>query len=405
MARLLLLTPQLPYPPHQGTTIRNWHVVQYLAARHDVDLLAFAGDPALALDQARPLRALCHRLAVLPAPGRPLHRRLFDLLRGHADMARRLHNPAFARVLSAWLAEGYDVVQAEGIEMASYLLAVQATVMRTAAPRLVYDAHNAEALLQRRNCLNDARHPRRWVTALYSLAQWRLLTVLERQLLRQVDRVVAVSEPDAAALRRLLPEVHPLVAPNGVDTDYYDPDALPEEPAPLPPVVPWLVFTGKLDYRPNIEACQWLVERVMPRVWAARPAVGVALVGRDPAPPVARLAGGAVRVTGWVPDTRPYLRAATLCVVPLRVGGGTRLKILEALAMSCAVVSTTQGAEGLALDETVVLADSPDDFARAILTLLDDPARRRALGQAGWRLVDARYAWRAVLPALDELYA
>lgn len=404
MTRLLLLTPQLPYPPHQGTAIRNWQLVQYLAARHEVDLLTFAADPALALDQAAPLQAVCRRVAIAPVPPRAIRHRLADLLRGHADMARRLYSPAFARTLASWRANGYGVVQAEGIEMAPYLLGLREGLLRTTpVPRLIYDAHNAEALLQRRNCFADARHPRRWVAALYSFIQWRRLARLERRLLRSVDRVIAVSEPDAAVLRALAPEVDPLVVPNGVDTDAYSPDAATI--SPLAPAAPWLVFTGKLDYRPNIEACHWLVERVMPRVWAIRPQTRVALVGRDPAPAVARLAGPRVHVTGWVPDTRPYLDAATLCVVPLRVGGGTRLKILEALALGCAIVSTPQGAEGLSLGDAAVVADGVDDFARAVVALLDDPARRVALGQAARALAVARYDWRALLPVLDPLYA
>ena len=402
--RLLLLTPQLPYPPHQGTAIRNWHILRHIAARHTVDVLSFAADPPTDLAAAGPLRDLVGRLDALPAPPRPLPRRLADMAAGHADMARRLHSDAFAARLAEWLADGYDVVQAEGIEMAPYLW--PATGPLRPAARLVYDAHNAEALLQQRNWLTDARRPRRWAAAAYSWVQWQRLSALEADVLRRADTVIAVSEADAATLRVLAPGVSPLVVPNGVDTAFYDPVlAGAQSPIPLASDVPWLVFTGKLDYRPNIEASLWLVNDVMPRVWAAAPEARVALVGRDPAPSVRALAGPRVTVTGWVPDTRPYIAAATLFVAPLRVGGGTRLKLLEALAMARPIVSTSRGAEGLDLGAAAALVDDADGFATAVLALLADAPRRAAMSAAARRLAVARYDWQAILPRLDSVYA
>ncbi|MCW5853036.1 MAG: glycosyltransferase [Anaerolineae bacterium] len=422
--RILFLTPQLPYPPHQGTAIRNWHVVQHVARQHEVDLLSFATRPDTDLAAAGPLSGLVNRLTVVPAPRRTRLRRVADLLRGRADMTQRLASREFVEQLAAALAHGYDIVQAEGIEMAPYLTlihrwrSVKSQPRRTddwtatggAGRRLVYDAHNAEALLQQRNCLTDLRRPRRWVAALYSLVQWRRLAQVEAHLLDRVDRVIAVSDADAAALRRLAPDVQPLVVPNGVDTTYYDP-GLPETHAPLSLSAPLeagqplLVFTGKLDYRPNIEACTWLVHHVMPRLWAEHPTAHVALVGRDPAPTVQALASPRVTVTGWVPDTRPYMASATVFVAPLRVGGGTRLKLLEALAMGCPIVSTSQGAEGLDLSGAARLADDADAFAHVAAQLIQDEARRAALGQAARRLALARYDWRAILPRLDAVYA
>ena len=422
--RILLLTPQLPYPPHQGTAIRNWHILQHVAQRHDVDLLSFATRPDAALEAAGPLRVLVNRLTVVPAPRRTRLRRLVDLVRGRADMTQRLASREFIERLAVSLAHGYDVVQAEGIEMAPYLTHIRRwrsvksqrrptddwTATGGEGRRLVYDAHNAEALLQQRNYLTDVRRPRRWVAALYSLIQWRRLAQVEAHLLDGVDRVIAVSEADAAALRRLAPDVQPLVVPNGVDTAFYDPE-LPgghvplSLSAPLETGQPLLVFTGKLDYRPNIEACTWLVGEVMPRLWATHPTAHVALVGRDPAPAVQALAAPRVTVTGWVPDTRPYMAQATVFVAPLRVGGGTRLKLLEALAMGCAIVSTSQGAEGLDLSASALLADDADEFACGVARLIQDEARRTALGQAARRLALAHYDWRAILPRLDPVYA
>lgn len=395
--RLLFLTPQLPYPPEQGTAIRNYHLIAGLAHRHEVSLLSFT-DPEQRLEAAQPLRALCHRLEVVPAPTRRFTDRLRGLLlSGWPDMALRLASPAFAARLADWLREErVDLVQIEGIEMARYLDTILSASRR---PRVVYDDHNAEYVLQERAFRSDIRQPGRLHAAFYSFIQWRRLRRYEAAICQQVDRVIACSAADAAALRRLLPNLQVHILPNGVDTTFFRPQA-------APPVAS-LVFTGKMDFRPNVDAALWLAHDILPRVRQAHLEATLAIVGQRPSPAVARLAEQpGVIVTGRVEDVRPYIAGAQVYVAPLRMGSGTRLKLLEAMAMGAAIVSTRLGAEGLPVESGrhLLLADTSADFAQAVIALLDAPAQRQALGQAARQLVEAEFDWARIVPQLEAIY-
>jgi glycosyltransferase involved in cell wall biosynthesis len=209
---------------------------------------------------------------------------------------------------------------------------------------------------------------------------------------------VAVSEADRALLSANAPGADIRAIPTGVDTAYFHPNGTAETPATL-------VFTGSMDWYPNEDAILYFIEAILPQVRREVPDVTLAVVGRDPSSRL-RTTGAAagVRVTGTVEDVRPHVADAAVYVVPLRVGGGTRLKIFEALAMGKAVVSTRVGAEGLPIvsGQHFLQADEPGDFARAVVALLKDPARRRALGAAGRRLMEERYSWAQVAAEFER---
>lgn len=407
--RILILTPQLPYPPHQGTTIRNYNLIAQLGRRHEIDLLSFVRAET-EIGQAEPLRRLCRRVDGIVAPQRSRLRRLASvLLSPQPDMALRLPSPAFRARLACYLQETrYDIVQVEGIEMAQYALQVKRSTLNVERltsnrqPLLVFDDHNAEYVLQQRAFETDARQPRRWIGALYSLIQWQKLRRYERHICQSADRVVACSEADAAALQRILPGLDVTIIPNGVDTEFYQPDPAAEHSQPAT-----LLFTGKMDFRPNIDAVCWFCEAILPRVWQSRPDTTFLIAGRDPHPRVQALAADSrIVVTGYVADTRPYFASATIYVVPLRIGGGTRLKVLEAMAMAKPIISTTLGCEGIDLvpGQDALLADSSPAFADLILSLLDDPARRASLAHHARRLAQTRYDWANIVPRLERVY-
>jgi polysaccharide biosynthesis protein PslH len=399
--RILFLTPQLPYPPEQGTAIRNYHLIAEAATRYDVSLLSFveggAPDPG-------PLRELCSHIGLVPAPRRTMTDRLRTLLTSRApDMALRLASDAFAQSLRALLASGrYDILQIEGIELAAYGLMVDAWP-EVGAPAIVFDDHNAEYLLQQRAFATDLGRPRRWPQAAYSCAQWLRLRRFERQICRRADAVLAVSELDARAIARLAPGVEPLAIPNGVDTRGYRTD-LPDS---LPLQHPNLVFTGKMDFRPNIDAMRWFHGHVWPEIRRRVPEVHLYIVGKAPHPEVQRLADDpAITVTGYVPEILPYFGGADVYIVPLRVGGGTRLKVLEALATGLPMVSTRLGAEGIDLvdGEHALLADAPAAFADAAVRLLTDVALRERLSRQARSFAEEHYDWRQIVPRLFPLY-
>jgi glycosyltransferase involved in cell wall biosynthesis len=399
--RILLLTPQYPYPPHKGTTLRNYNLITGLAPRHEIDLLSFADEaPA-----ASPLDQLCRRSATMAIPRRPNGRRALDtLFSPWPDMGLRLWSREFQSRLAAWLADGaYDVIQVEGIELARYALTLPHRVDGGASkPLLVFDDHNAEYLLQKRLAATEIR-ARGWTAgAVYSSIQWRKLRGFERRMCRQSDRVVCVSEADAIALQQIDPHLTAHVIPNGVDTEFYRREQV--TPLDLPPHS--VVFTGTMDFRPNVDAMLWFASSVLPLLKPTVPDVHLYIVGQRPH---ARLdvlrADPAVTITGAVDDTRPYITGASVTIAPLQTGGGTRLKLLEAFALQAPIVSTTLGAEGFAVTDgaELLLADDPAAFARSIGLLLNDRARAQALGIAG-RSFAVQYDWRSIVPMFEEVY-
>ncbi|TET51996.1 MAG: glycosyltransferase [Anaerolineales bacterium] len=395
--KILFLTPQVPYPPEKGTALRNWGLISNLAARHDVAVLSFVGQGQQAEMPAELTRV--GRAAGVQAPTRTVGERLWGMLSSRRpDMALRLLSETYRRMLAEWLAEeAFDVAHVEGIEMAPYLDVLESAADR---PLIVFDDHNCEYLLQRRVFLSDLGVPARWAGAFYSLVQWRRLRKFETAVCRRADRVLAVSEADAEALRRLVASVEIDVVPNGVDTESYRPVPHREEEHSL-------VFTGTMDYRPNVDGVLWFVRDVLPRVREVEPRAHLYVVGQRPHRRLQALVGEpGVTVTGRVEDVRPYIARASVYVAPLRSAGGTRLKLLEAMAMGKAVVATHLAAEGypVADGEHMLLAHTAADFAAAVVKLLRDPARRESLGRVGRAFAEQGYDWRAIVPMVEEAY-
>ncbi len=405
--RILFLTPQLPYPPHQGTTIRNFNILRGLAPRHEIDLLTFGRREEL---PGTPLLEYCRHIELVDPPTRSLLRRAFETFTSPLpDMARRLHSLEMAQAFLAMTSQNrYDAIQVEGIEMAPYWLSSGLALRSTrsdgqASPFVLFDDHNAEYVLQKTAFEADSRRIGRLPAALYSFIQWHKLARFERDLCLKVDCVAAVSKHDAAALHALDSRIQPAIIPNGVDVEYYSPAA---ESSGQLPADPTLVFTGKMDFRPNVDAALWFAREILPLVRREFPGARVSLVGQRPAPSVQALAARqGVEVTGAVPDTRPYIGGAEVYVVPLRMGGGTRLKVLEGMAMGRAIVSTSLGAEGIdyAPDRDLVIADSPDAFASAVVALLRNPERRRELGSNARRLAAEKYDWNKIIPLFESI--
>ena len=408
--KILFLTPQLPYPPRQGTTIRNFNLIRSLAQEHQIDLFSFLapGEEFNADDHTAEnrLRDICGRVITAPQPARSASRRIVDTLTAsRPDMGLRLESPAaYASLLALLEEETYDLIQAEGIEMAAYGLFAAAHQPQA---RLIFDDHNAEYLLQQRSALVDLRSPLRWPAALYSLIQWAKLRRYEQMVCSRAEAVVAVSEPDRSALVQLVPDRLIDVVPNGIDLDEY-----PYPPPPQPQAPPaTLVFTGKMDYRPNVDAILWFAQQVLPRIQEQRPGVRLQVVGMNPHRRLERLDGqSGIDLTGAVKDVQPYIYGAAVYVVPLRVGGGTRFKVLEALASGKPMVSTSLGIEGLNLQDgrELLIADELETFADAVLLLLEDQTSGgkfcSELGKAGRGFVESQFAWEQIVPRLERVY-
>jgi glycosyltransferase involved in cell wall biosynthesis len=222
----------------------------------------------------------------------------------------------------------------------------------------------------------------------------------EGHVCRNAAQVIAVSAGDAAAMRKLFGAARVSAIPTGVDLDYFRQPAGPARNADL-------IFTGSMDWMPNIDAMRWFVSEVLPLIRRRRPATSLAIVGRTP-PPELQAWGRRdplIQVSGTVPDVRPYLWGSAIAIVPLRIGGGTRLKIYEAMAARIPVVSTSIGAEGLTIHppQDIRLADTPAAFAEECLALLDDPAAHERIASAAWEMVSASFSWEHVVREFEKI--
>ena len=282
--------------------------------------------------------------------------------------------------------DAYDLVQVESSPMAWFA---------AGRARLVIDEHNIEyELLQR--MVRAERSPRR---RLFNRLEFLKLRREEQLAWRRSDGTILTSEREAATVRRFDPTLPTAVVPNGVDTAYFVPGDRIEGGLQI-------VFTGALNYRPNVDAVLYFAQDILPRVRKIVPGVHFTVVGGSAPPEITALRGPAVSVVGYVPDVRPYLRAASVVVAPLRMGSGTRLKIIEGLAMARPVVSTSLGAEGLAVNhgQHVLIADDPGEFAEQVGRLLADGALRVALGREGRSLVEREYSWETAGERLEAFY-
>lgn len=398
--RILMLTPALPYPPHQGGALRNFGLIHGLhAAGHQVTLLSFVTDEDV--HQPTPLHDICQHVETVPAQARSVSRRLADMITSpQPDLIRRLASPAFRQCLVELLQQqSFDLVQFEGLEMTGYLADVR---QHQPNARLCYDAHNAEYRLQQVIYDIDRSQPERWPSAAYSFIQARRIAHFERMVCQTVDCVLAVSEEDAAALRPFRTDQCVAVIANGIFVDHYNGNA---EELDLGTHV--LTFTGKMDYRPNVDAMLWFTTDIFPQVQAAVPDAHLYIVGQKPHARLESLRDNDhIALTGWVNEITPFLHATDVYVAPLRMGSGTRLKILEAMAAGCAIVATTLAAAGLP-DEAgsaLVLADDTTEMAQAIVTLLQDESQRNRLGESAKALVQQHYDWSVLIPRLLAVY-
>jgi glycosyltransferase involved in cell wall biosynthesis len=398
--RLLLLTPALPYPPHQGGALRSLGIIHMLAGMgFDLTLLSFRDD-AIA-SESSPLASLCASITTIPMPERPITARLRDLfLTGRPDIAGRLYHPAMADALRRLLSQfSFDAVIFEGLETAVYLPLAQA---HQPDARLIYDAYNAEHRLQSAIAQIEITRPSRLPAALYSAVQARRLARFERQICQAAHGVLAVSDEDADALRAFRADRRVFVIPNGIFTDDYAESSAHQ----LDLGDHALIFTGKMDYRPNVDAMQWFISAIFPRIRARIPDARLYIVGQKPHPSLQSINDPNIAVTGWVERVQPFLHAGALYVAPLRMGSGTRLKLLEALASGIAIVATPAAAAGLSEEARCAMRIAADEaaFADAVIDLLNQPDLRLEYAERGKAVVRKTYDWRALAPRLFQAF-
>lgn len=389
--RLLFLSQTLPFPPDGGVKVRTFHILRQLARTFDITALCFARRGTTTINGGVAGLSEFARVEAFPIPQE--HGRL----RWLADHCRSLlhqqvythyvyQSPAFGRRLIGLLREPWAMVHADSLDLAGYLPLI------SHAP-IACTHHDIQSVLLRRRAAVTPAGPQRW----YLQHQAMLMQMEERYWAPKVALNVVVSEVDAALIRERAPSASIAVIPNGVDTAYFSPTEARGTR---------IVFVGGSDWFPNRDGMLWFVHDILPLLRRARPEARVCWVGRIAPELRARVGALGVETPGHVDDVRPFLRDAACVIVPLRVGGGTRIKILDAWAMGRPVVSTTIGAEGLdgSDDVSLLLRDSTDAFATAVLAVLDDPGRAARLGAAGRLLVESRYGWEQIGERMRTLY-
>jgi glycosyltransferase involved in cell wall biosynthesis len=394
----LLCVSQFPASPATfGAQRRIEGLLSALSRRHRVTALCLAGpefDPR-AGEQA--MRRYCDEVVLVQVPSEAgARKRLVQLgalvspwsYERHALSHRGLQHALDGLLLG----RRYDFVLVEAPYLAHYRYRQAPAGARP--PGLLVDEHNIEYELARRS-RDASRAGLRW---LHHAVNWRKIMREELAAWRTADGVVFTSRDDEARARAHLPGLRSVVAPNAVDVSYFRPG--PELPAPDGETV---LFFGTLNYFPNQDGMLYFLRDIWPRLEREHPRARLKVVGPQPTPEVLAYRGPRVEVAGLVEDLRTHLAQATVVIVPLRVGGGTRFKILEAMALGKPVVSTTIGAEGIEVTPgaDILIADDPGSFAAEVARVLDDVALARRLGEAGRALVEQRYSWEASAAALE----
>ena len=390
--RVLFLSPTVPFPLTDGGRIRVFNLLKQIATQNDVTLLALETQPtdAEGIAELEQLGVQVHLVPNAPTlPPVSFGTLVKAFLRQQPITVARYDLRAYRQKFKELIAtETFDLVHYEMFHTAQFHT-------ETDLPG-VLSQQNVDSAIWRRLC-GETANP------FYKLAYWTQQLAFqryERVLSPKFDAVTCTSDIDAAVFQRHCAQNVIEIIPNGVDVTHYQPDFASEVPAHL-------IYIGSMDWYPNEDAVGFFVDEVLPRIQARVPDVRFSIVGGNPSARVQKLAErDGVVVTGRVPEIKPYFAEATVFVVPLRIGSGTRLKILEALAMGKAIVSTAVGAEGLDLRDgkEIFIADEPAAFADAVTRLLTDIPLRRQVGENGRARVEQDYDWRSIGEKLHLLY-
>jgi polysaccharide biosynthesis protein PslH len=395
----ILYVSQMPAsPPRFGAQARVHGLMTELSRRHDLTAVMLVSDEFDAEECGRAMRAYCREVVLVPNPyvRKGLAKRLLQLrsLASTRSFERlQVAVPAMQRALDRVLrAKRFDVVNLEFSFLGDCDLRQAPPGERL--PALVVDSHNIDYDLARQYARGGSSLARR----VYAGANWRKLRREELGTYSDADGVYLCSAADERRLLDQVPGARTAVIPNAADIEYYQPRSTPDGRT--------VVFFGLLSYVPNIDGAIHFIQDIWPRIAEVHPEARFKIIGGRPPPSLLALAGPRVELTGFVSDLRPHLAAAAVVVVPLRLGGGTRLKIVEGMAMGKAIVSTTLGAEGIEAvpGRDLFVEDEPAAFADAVNRLLAEPSLAARIGQSARELAVERYAWNGAARALEGFY-
>jgi sugar transferase (PEP-CTERM/EpsH1 system associated) len=398
IVKILWLKNNLLHPLDSGGKIRTYQMLRKVREKHEIHFAAFAEERRDA-DSMREAGEYCHRLFTVAPPRIPgknspgyyarVLRALFDR---HPFTVSSYESPRMRELVARLVAEnGYDVLVAD-------FLAMCLNIPKSLPIPIVHFSHNVEAMIWRRHVENE-RNP--FKRAVFMRERERVER-FEREVIGSYAFTIAVSETDCQHFRRVYGASRVGSIGTGVDTEFYAPGGAAEKGGSI-------LFLGSMDWMPNIDAVRYFVRNIYPFVKSEVPDASLSIVGRNPDASVTALGDGdsSIVVTGTVPDTRVYVDRSAVAVVPMRIGGGTRIKIYEIMAMAKTVVSTSIGAEGLYYvdGENILIADEPREFARFVIKALREREWRVSIGMNARNFVASRCSWEAVAEQFTGLLA
>jgi polysaccharide biosynthesis protein PslH len=392
--KILLTLPGPLFPPDTGGKIRSLNIFSRLAKKAEIHAVSFA-EPGDEAGVAEMKAIFAGYTPVFRTEAQKYSAAFYsELLVNQFSFwpyfLAKCNTPDFRRVVGA-LAVGkrFDLVFCDFLQTAAPLREL------TGQPKVVFE-HNVEFLLRKRKWQGEQRALRRWIYG----AEWKKTRQIEADVCRSFDHVITVSDDDRQTLRREFGTTRSSAIPAGVDTDFFCPSTERPEPGRM-------VFVGSMDWDPNEDGAVWFLQEIYPRIRMSVPHASFAVVGRAPSPRLRAIAEKmpGVEITGWVPDVRPHVAKAEVVLVPLRVGGGTRIKIPEAMAMAKAVVSTPIGAEGLPFRDGrhIRIAEQPDEFARAVVELVNNAGLRNSIAQAARDEVVNCHSWEPIVAKVEHI--
>lgn len=396
MTNILYLVHRLPFPPNKGDKVRSYHLLKHLAQRHNVFLGTFVDEPD-DLQHLPAVRTYCSDLHVARIHPRTAKMcSLFGLISGEPLTLRYYRNAS----LKSWVKRTCKQHEIDAVVV--FCSAMAQYIESFSQLSVLVDFVDVDSAKWTQYAPNH-----RWPLSWLYRREGELLLAYERHIAARSTHSFFVTDAEAALFLRSAPECAPRVNSlcNGVDSEYFSPDPLRANPYHSSETP--IVFTGAMDYLPNIDAVRWFATEMLPGLLLHRPNARFYIVGRNPSPEVIDLTGEHVTVTGTVPDVRPYLQHASVIVAPLRIARGIQNKILEAMAMQKPVVASTECAAAVVaeLGQELIRAASPNAFVDAINSLLNDPQRAEQIGRAARLRVISQYSWSSHLAGIDHYLA
>lgn len=404
MERILFVVHRIPFPPNKGDKIRSFNELKFLSRHCSIDLLCLADDPA-DLKYETDLQTFCAQVKVFPLDKKNAKiRGGFSLLTGNALSSRYFYLKEMQSVFDQWVqGREYSAVLCFSSSMAEYIFCSETLkkLNPDKSPKLVMDFCDVDSDKWRQYAESSA-FP---LNLLYRLEHKRLMDY-EKRIQGAFHHTVLVSKGEEELFRAICPDCTNLsVIANGVDHSFFAPSPKQAEFA-IEIQAPVIVFTGAMDYSVNVEGVHWFVRNVLPQLKQRYPTLKFYIVGSNPVAEVRELADDlTVFVTGFVDDIRDYYTLADVCVAPLHLGRGVQNKVLEAMAMERPVVSTSKANAGVQGETGVhlLIADSAEDFADAVSSLLDDPKQAALFGRAAREFVVSQFDWDANMMQLQKL--